>query len=90
MDAANEDNFEAVLYLAIQHIVSPANVEAKYAAVLARIKTEVTLAAARGLTITKFQGFKRDFIHHWTGSITYLLNRSLPFTPKPLTNINLI
>ena len=62
MDAANEDNFEAVLYLACQHLCSPANVEAKYASVLARIQTEVALATARGLTITKIQGLKRVFV----------------------------
>ena len=62
MDAATEENFEAVLYMAIQHICSPAKVETKYASVLARIQTEITLAAARGLTITKLQGFKRVLI----------------------------
>ena len=62
MDAATEDNFEAVLYMAIQHVCSPANVEARYASVLAKVQTEITLASARGLTITKLQGLKRVLI----------------------------
>ena len=59
MDAATEENFEAVLYMAIQHVCKPAVVEARYASVLAKVHTEIALAAARGLSITKLQGLKR-------------------------------